>query len=612
MFNRLNLSRRVSMNSFRFGFLVALAVALLGTASISAAQYSGLWLGTVTIKAVSEVNQREPDLSFDLALEGVEARETLIPKSDMWRVYETGNYPGSTWREPDYVDSSWNPNSSAPYSYPDPNTTNPVVTTYFRKTFDMPGDPDDYENIRLKVWRDDGIIIYLNGREILRNNLSTSYVDFDSRAISEIEADPNGEDNTYLEITLPATLLKSVNNCLAAEVHPAGYDDSDLLFDLELTASPKSPVTATFIDFESDVWHYHDPPDGLDDPNWYRPEYNETWSTGRAGFGYGERDPNCFHTLLAYGTSQKPPATYFRKSFDVEDPGSCTRLRFMLLADDGAVVYLNGIEIMRANMPSGPIDYATAPVKVLGSSDENRYIVKDIDPAEIGGLILQINDNVMAVEVHQHPAELGDTAGVKTVLTRTPATFDLRILLHVDSSNTVRLLKEVIQMYDEAHNQMVLLTDHNLIPEYQGVALLDGELVGRRVSTVGFDFETPYVECDGEVSPSGTVTCSFTLDKSHPTNPFLHRYHPDHDNLDARYDHTVEEAFTIGREIKLEFSDRFPPDEDEPERPIPPPGWGESLLGGRYTETLKGLHKDDLTVSGPVVLQRVSDTVVLK
>jgi len=605
------------MKGFRLGFWVALATLFFIRVAVGAAEYSGLWVGTATIKAVTEVNQREPDLSFDLGLEGVKVEDKLISPGDTWKYNDTGTDPGTGWEASGYDDSAWSAGQAAlgygaqeatTVSYgPDPDEKH--RTTYFRKRFHVE-DPSLYSGLRMQVWRDDGIIIYMNGEEILRNNLSTSYVGFDSTALSEIK------EKNYLEITLPATLLESGENWLAAEVHLVSKDDTDLLFNVALAALLKEPVFAEIIPLESDGWRFHDSQWGpgassetdLIDTDWHATGYDDSgWPAGKAQFGYGEGDEE---TVFGYSSSRKPPTTYFRKIFSA--PGAdYTHLRIMLLQDDGAAVYVNGTEVMRANMPPGPIGHTTAPVKALGSADENRYIVKEIDLSEIEGLSLQQNSNMLAVEVHQHPSELGNTAAAEAALTRTPATLDLRFLLHMDSGGTVRLLKEVIQMYDAKNEKLVLLTDHTLIPNFTGVGIQDGELVGRRLSAVGFDFDTSYIECTGAVSLSGTVTCSFTLTSDHPTNPFLHRFHPDHDNLDARYEYAKEEAYPINREIKIEFNDRYPPDEDKPEWPRPPFGWGESLLGGTYTETLKGLHKDDIKVSGPFILRRVTDIASL-
>ena len=39
----------------------------------------------------------------------------------------------------------------------------------------------------------------------------------------------------------------------------------------------------------------------------------------------------------------------------------------------------------------------------------------------------------------------------------------------------------------------------------------------------------------GSVAVPGSLSCTITVPYNDPTNPFLHQYHPDHDNKDARF-----------------------------------------------------------------------------
>jgi hypothetical protein len=423
-------------------------------------------------------------------------------------------------------------------------------------------------------------------------------------ALSEI-----GND-TLIEFTLPATLLQGGDNLLAAEIHQAA-GSNDLLFDLELIGVLKEPSETELIALETTDWKVHDSEWGPGaasetDPihaDWHNETYNDSddsvWPIGQGQFGYGENDE-------ATTVSDSAPTVYFRRTFSGQGAGF-THLRILLLRDDGAVIYVNGTEILRSNMPPGDIEHSTAPVKALGSADEGRYIVLD---AEVPAL--NPGTNVVAVELHQHPAELGGSTGTAVgALTRTSAPLDLRLLFHVDGGDQVRLLKEVIQVYDTSTKAFVLLTDHTLVPNYTGVAIRDGVPVGRRLSAVGFDFQGTHLACTGGVSQNSSVDCAIILGSGHATNPFLHRYHPDHDNLDERYENPVVEAFEVTRTISLDFSNRYPADEDLPERSVTPAGWGSTLLGGYYTETLAGIHKDDITLHGPFILRKVADTDTL-
>ena len=138
-----------------------------------------------------------------------------------------------------------------------------------------------------------------------------------------------------------------------------------------------------------------------------------------------------------------------------------------------------------------------------------------------------------------------------------------------------------------------------------------GVPVGRRLSAVGFDFPGSTLTCSGGISATGSVDCVINLASDHATNPYLHRFHPDHDNLDERYENPAAEAYTVTRTITLEFDARFPPDTDLDERTVTPAGWGHTILGGYYKETLVGLHKEDIIVRGPFVLRRVVSTETL-
>ena len=207
-------------------------------------------------------------------------------------------------------------------------------------------------------------------------------------------------------------------------------------------------------------------------------------------------------------------------------------------------------------------------------------------------------------------------------LTTTPVDgdFRFRILVHVDAVGTARLLKEVIQLWKEGTRipdpenpgllivdepgHFVLLTDDSLIPQFEGATLRDGEPVGYRISTLAYDFEPQSVVMSGSFGVTGSLAVVLSLDATDRTNPFLHRYHPDHNNLDERYLSFVEEAFAVTRNITLEFSSQ------EPFGRVLA-NYGEGVIGGTYRELVSGLHRNDIAVEGPFLLRRVSTRPVL-
>jgi hypothetical protein len=60
------------------------------------------------------------------------------------------------------------------------------------------------------------------------------------------------------------------------------------------------------------------------------------------------------------------------------------------------VIYLNGREVFRSNMPGGTIAYTTLASSTVGGSDELAFFQTDLDPA-----LLRAGTNVLAVEIHQ-------------------------------------------------------------------------------------------------------------------------------------------------------------------------------------------------------------------
>ena len=197
----------------------------------------------------------------------------------------------------------------------------------------------------------------------------------------------------------------------------------------------------------------------------------------------------------------------------------------------------------------------------------------------------------------------------------------MRLLVHVNSNGTARFLKEVTQMWKDGTyapsggngqvvdtpGHFVLVTDDAKLTEFTGIALRDGRKVGRRMSTIGFDFPSNNIVMAGTLSPSGQLTFTNRIEPNFRTNPYRHKFHPDHDNLDARFENFAEEAFDITRVVTLDFQTNYPPS------PFPgsvtnetPAGWGFSEIGGVYNEKLTGLHKNQIEVIGSFSLKRVT------
>ena len=169
-------------------------------------------------------------------------------------------------------------------------------------------------------------------------------------------------------------------------------------------------VTETLIGGGS-IWKYLD--DGTDQGTaqdgigWFAdPDYDDTfWLEGPAELGYGDENqgrPEA--TVVNSGPSRNHfPTTYFRRSFDIYDASLYSRLNLRLIRDDGAVVYLNGVEIVRSNMLDGEIDFLTLANSGVSGTDEYIFSEFTVDAS-----LLLTGTNIIAVEIHQSSSTSSD------------------------------------------------------------------------------------------------------------------------------------------------------------------------------------------------------------
>ena len=150
------------------------------------------------------------------------------------------------------------------------------------------------------------------------------------------------------------------------------------------------------------VWKYLD--DGSNQGTaWRATNFNDTaWAAGPAPLGYG--DP-WIVTTNSYGpnSSNKYITTYFRRAFVVTNAAAFSSIKVQLMRDDGAVIYLNGTELLRDNMPAGTVTNATLASTAVGASNETNFFAFSVSA---GSLIT--GTNVLAVEVHQSAANSSD------------------------------------------------------------------------------------------------------------------------------------------------------------------------------------------------------------
>lgn len=160
------------------------------------------------------------------------------------------------------------------------------------------------------------------------------------------------------------------------------------------------------------VWRYFDlgsePPEvgGL---AWCDPDYPDTsWSAGPAVLGFAGAAPQVpvatqTRRWITGTSGPQVDTTYLRREFTLESAADITGLVMEILRDDGAVIYLNGVELLRENMPGGAVGYGTWASSVVGNADQTTYFTRLSDAVHL----LRPGVNVLAVSVHQ--ANAGST-----------------------------------------------------------------------------------------------------------------------------------------------------------------------------------------------------------
>jgi hypothetical protein len=214
------------------------------------APFSGVWLtpalGAHFVQAVatdntglSAVSQNQP---FSVLTPSV--LTTLVNSNSTWRYLDDGSDQGVLWRTNSYNDTGWS-NGVAEFGYGDgpalPEATvirntgtngQRIITTYFRKNFNV-ANPANYSNLVVRLRRDDGGVVYLNGLEVFRSNMTNGPgvpVIFTNLALNA------ADEVSFFSTNAPASLLLPGDNLVAVEIHQTTPGSSDVSFDLQLQA----------------------------------------------------------------------------------------------------------------------------------------------------------------------------------------------------------------------------------------------------------------------------------------------------------------------------------------------------------------------------------------
>ena len=163
----------------------------------------------------------------------------IVPKGAVWRYLDDGTDQGSAWTDPDFDDSAWK-SGPAQLGYGDgdeatvvsygPDASKRFITTYFRLRFEV-DQPGIFQMLLVRLLRDDGAVVYINGQEVIRDNMPDGQIGYTTRAAAGVSG---ADEARFYEFQLPINVLRRGMNLVAVEIHQSSGSSSDISFDLAI------------------------------------------------------------------------------------------------------------------------------------------------------------------------------------------------------------------------------------------------------------------------------------------------------------------------------------------------------------------------------------------
>ena len=331
----------------------------------------------------------------------------LIAAGSSWRYLFPAAAPATGWSSTGFDDSSWS-TGTAPIGWGDssivttlPGSAPRPKTSYYRDSITVT-DPAALGTVTLTTRADDGVVVYVNGVEVGRANMPTGTISNGTYATSAVTT--SSAAAKPVTITVPASRFTSGKNVIAAEVHSNYASTPSASFDLSATADGKSTAPApgvalasgTVLVESASTWAFSQPT-GSPATDWAGAAFDSSsWATGQAPLGWGTGD---IATQLPAAAGSRPLASYYRRSFDIPK-GSVPSggLTLTTRADDGVVVYVNGTEVGRANVPTGPVTSSTYATAAPSTAAAEASPVTITVPASL----LVDGTNVIAAQVQSN------------------------------------------------------------------------------------------------------------------------------------------------------------------------------------------------------------------
>lgn len=194
------------------------------------------------IKEIPVELKAESRPGFDFVGWASPEKKAIVARGAVWKYLDSGIYPGADWILAEFDDQAWSEGQAQlGYGEGDEQTTlddggdpeNRIITTYFRKNFTISPEDQLSDLMVLELLKDDGVVIYLNGTELVRSNMPYGEISHTSTALETVF----GFGESYFHVfPVQKDLLLPGENTLAIELHQKDISSTDLSFDLGLSA----------------------------------------------------------------------------------------------------------------------------------------------------------------------------------------------------------------------------------------------------------------------------------------------------------------------------------------------------------------------------------------
>jgi Immunoglobulin domain len=174
--------------------------------------------------------------------------------------------------------------------------------------------------------------------------------------------------------------------------------------------SATATAQTTLVGITNHTWKYHATTGSDPGAGWQNPGFDDSaWPSGRGLFGIDSGYPFPFATSFPGPSAGGPVVAFFRTTFNWSGSPIGQVFTMTNYFDDGVVLYLNGVELTRFNMPAGPADQNTLAIATITEPVVRLHQVA-LDFLTNGNPNPLLNgQNVLAASVHNNTPTSSDT-----------------------------------------------------------------------------------------------------------------------------------------------------------------------------------------------------------